>query len=53
MLDASNLFFIASWDTAQMSATEVEGHCERLATVLRKLVNHGNWEKKVEEVFWA
>lgn len=51
MLDASNLFFIASWDTAQMSAVEVEGHCEMLAKVLRKLVHHGNWGKRVDEVF--
>ncbi|KAH6981772.1 hypothetical protein BKA56DRAFT_672572 [Ilyonectria sp. MPI-CAGE-AT-0026] len=51
MIDAVNLYFIASWDTAQMNDREVEGHCDSLAEVMRKLANEDNWEKKVGEVF--
>ncbi|KAK3324871.1 hypothetical protein B0H66DRAFT_106255 [Apodospora peruviana] len=51
MVDKSNLFFIASWDTAQLSLEEVEGHCNTMASVLRQLVNEENWNKPVAEVF--
>jgi hypothetical protein len=43
--------FVASWDTAQLSIGEVEGHCETMVSVLRSLVKNGNRDKKVAEVF--
>jgi hypothetical protein len=51
MVDKVNMFYIASWDTAQMSIGEVESHCDAMALILRKLVNQDNWEKKVVDVF--
>jgi hypothetical protein len=51
MVDKVNLFFIASWDTAQMSHKEIEAHCDSLAGVLRRLADERNWERKVGEVF--
>ncbi|KAH7175395.1 hypothetical protein EDB81DRAFT_895928 [Dactylonectria macrodidyma] len=51
MIDSVNLYFIASWDTAQMNDREVDGCCDSLADVMRKLAEEGNWEKKVGDVF--
>ncbi|KAF5012017.1 hypothetical protein FDECE_1901 [Fusarium decemcellulare] len=51
MVDSVNLYFIASWDTAQMNDVEVDGHCDSLSDVMRKLADEGNWEKKLSEVF--
>lgn len=51
MVDRTNLFFIANWDTAQMNLDEVEGHCNTLAGILRQLVKEENWDRKVCEVF--
>ncbi|KAF7552804.1 hypothetical protein G7Z17_g4065 [Cylindrodendrum hubeiense] len=51
MIDSVNLYFIASWDTAQMNEREVDGHCDSLSEVMRKLADERNWEKKVGEVF--
>ncbi|KAH6894497.1 hypothetical protein B0T10DRAFT_436085 [Thelonectria olida] len=51
MIDSVNMYFIASWDTAQMNDQEVDGHCDSLADVLRKLADQNNWDKKVGEVF--
>ncbi|KAI8721826.1 AMP-binding domain-containing protein [Fusarium sp. LHS14.1] len=51
MIDSVNLYFIASWDTAQMNDTEVDGHCDSLSDVMRKLADERNWEKSVGEVF--
>lgn len=51
MMDKVNLFFIASWDTAQLNADEVDGFCDDLADVMRKLANEGNWNRPVGEVF--
>ncbi|KAM0254509.1 hypothetical protein ACHAQJ_006728 [Trichoderma viride] len=51
MVDQENLFFIASWDTAQLNAEEVDGYCDDLADVMRKLANENNWSRKVGEVF--
>lgn len=51
MLDSVNMSFIATWDTAQLSLGEVEGHCETMAKLLRKLVREENWGKPVTEVF--
>ncbi|KAK4442277.1 hypothetical protein QBC34DRAFT_444296 [Podospora aff. communis PSN243] len=51
LLGSSDMFFVATWDTAQMRVGEVEGHCETMASVLRKLVKEGNWEKTVADVF--
>ncbi|KAM6534759.1 hypothetical protein FALCPG4_004385 [Fusarium falciforme] len=51
MIDSVNLYFIASWDTAQMNDTEVDGHCDSLSDVMRKLADDRNWEKSIGEVF--
>lgn len=51
MIDSVNLYFIASWDTAQMNDTEVDGHCDSLSDVMRKLADERNWEKNVGKVF--
>jgi hypothetical protein len=51
MIDPVNMYFIASWDTAQMNDGEVDGHCDSLADVLRKLADENNWDKKVGDVF--
>jgi hypothetical protein len=51
MVDATNLYFIASWDTAQMNDTEVGGHCDTLSEVMRKLGDENNWDKKLGDVF--
>ncbi|KAH7157381.1 hypothetical protein B0J13DRAFT_649912 [Dactylonectria estremocensis] len=51
MIDSVNLYFIASWDTAQMNDREVDRCCDGLSDVMRKLADEGNWEKKVGDVF--
>ncbi|ENH70957.1 hypothetical protein FOC1_g10008327 [Fusarium oxysporum f. sp. cubense race 1] len=51
MIDSINLYFIASWDTAQINDKEVEGHCDALSDVMRKLCDEGNWDKKLSDVF--
>jgi len=51
MVDRTNLFFIANWDTAQMNLEEIEGHCNTMASILRQLVKDVNWDKKVFDVF--
>jgi len=51
MVDTTNLFLIATWDSAQMNIGEVEGYCERVAVVLRKLVKKENWGRRVSDVF--
>ena len=51
MLDAVNLSFMATWDTAQLSFGEIERHCETMTQVLRVLVTEENWDKRVVEVF--
>ncbi|KAJ4326149.1 hypothetical protein N0V84_003199 [Fusarium piperis] len=51
MIDSVNLYFIASWDTAQMNHVEVDGHCDFLSDVMRKLADERNWDKSVGEVF--
>lgn len=51
MIDSINLYFIASWDTAQMNDKEVERHCDDLSDVMRKLCDECNWNKKLSDVF--
>ncbi|KAL5086499.1 hypothetical protein Trisim1_009065 [Trichoderma cf. simile WF8] len=51
MVDGDNLFFIASWDTAQLNAEEVDGYCDGLADVMRKLADEENWNLKMGDVF--
>lgn len=53
MVDQENIFFIASWDTAQLNAEEVDGYCDSLADVMRKLADEKNWSRRVGEVFMA
>ena len=51
MISDDNLFFVASWDTAQMNDREVDAYCECLAAVMRKLNLESNWAKTMGEVF--
>jgi hypothetical protein len=51
MADTENLFFVASWDTAQMNDKEVELCCDQLTEVMRKLAHESNWDRIVGEVF--
>ncbi|KAM7214894.1 hypothetical protein V8F06_009720 [Rhypophila decipiens] len=51
MVDRTNLFFIANWDTAQMNLDEVEGHCNTVASILRQLVKEANWDRRISDVF--
>lgn len=51
MIDRDNLYFVASWDTAQMNDVEVEVHCDRMADVMRKMGNRENWDRTVSDVF--
>lgn len=53
MVDQENLFFIASWDTAQLNAEEMDEYCDGLADVMRKLADENNWARKVREVFMS
>lgn len=53
MVDPQNLYFIASWDTAQMNDREVQGSCDMLAEVMRRLATEANWDKKLKDVFQA
>ncbi|KAL9484145.1 hypothetical protein ACSS6W_002934 [Trichoderma asperelloides] len=53
MVDQENLFFIASWDTAQLNAEEMDEYCDALANVMRKLADENNWDRKVGEVFMS
>lgn len=53
MIDQDNLYFVASWDTAQMNDAEVEECCDLLADVMRKLGDERNWAKMVGDVFQA
>ncbi|CAM1502445.1 Fc.00g044290.m01.CDS01 [Cosmosporella sp. VM-42] len=50
-IDKDNIYFIASWDTAQMNDVEIDGHCDSLAEVIRKLADEENWERTVGQVF--
>ncbi|KAK3347250.1 hypothetical protein B0T25DRAFT_554006 [Lasiosphaeria hispida] len=51
MVDQVNIFFMVSWDTAQMTIGEVEVFCEVMALVLRKLVKQDNWDREVADLF--
>ncbi|TFB06737.1 Putative acyl-CoA synthetase YngI [Trichoderma ghanense] len=51
MVDRENLLFIASWDTAQLNAEQVDGYCDDLADVMRRLASEDNWGLKMGEVF--
>jgi hypothetical protein len=51
MVDAESLYFIASWDTAQMNDIQVNECCDLLAEVMRKLGSEENWLRSVGSVF--
>lgn len=53
MVDPQNIYFIASWDTAQMNNEEMEGHCDMLAEIMRRLAMEEHWHKTIDEVFAA
>lgn len=51
MIDRDNLYFVASWDTAQMNDVELERHCDRMSDVMRKLGDERNWDRTFVDVF--
>ncbi|PNY22928.1 Nonribosomal peptide synthetase [Tolypocladium capitatum] len=46
-----NIFFIVSWDTAQMNVDEAERHCDGMADVMRRLGSEANWDRSIAEAF--
>ncbi|ATY59282.1 AMP-binding enzyme family [Cordyceps militaris] len=50
MVDQENMYFIASWDTAQLNGDEVDGYCDCLAEMLRQLANTSNWNRLLRDV---
>ncbi|KAI1341227.1 acetyl-CoA synthetase-like protein [Xylariaceae sp. FL0016] len=51
MLDKSSMMIVASWDTAQMNDVEVEGYCDTLADIMRRLADVNNFDKSLRDVF--
>ncbi len=51
MLDSTNLMIIASWDTAQMNAVEVEACLDGLTDSIRKVSNFADWDRGIADVF--
>lgn len=51
MIDSQNLYFVASWDTAQMNDIEVEDFCECMADTMRKMAKPDNWNKTIGQLF--
>ncbi|KAJ2892510.1 hypothetical protein MKZ38_009694 [Zalerion maritima] len=49
-LDKSNLFLVASWDTAQMNDRQVNSLAEGLADILRRLCNLENLDASVTDL---
>lgn len=50
MLDKENMYFLASWDTAQMNATEIDYYCDRMAESIRALASSSNWDVPLKDV---
>ncbi|OAR02879.1 hypothetical protein LLEC1_05712 [Akanthomyces lecanii] len=50
MVDKENMYFIASWDTAQLNGDEVDGYCDCLAEMMRALASASNWDRPLKEV---
>ncbi|KAI0017976.1 acetyl-CoA synthetase-like protein [Xylariomycetidae sp. FL0641] len=53
MLNKTNMMVVASWDSAQMNDDEVDGHCDLMTDVLRRLADPANLDKTLGEVFGA
>jgi hypothetical protein len=51
LIDKENIYFIASWDTAQMNDIEVSECCDLVAEVMRKLASEENWHQTIGSVF--
>lgn len=52
-VDQDNLFFIASWDTAQMSDEEVQQSCDEYAHALRLLAKFENWDRGLADTLMS
>ncbi|POR32185.1 Nonribosomal peptide synthetase-like protein [Tolypocladium paradoxum] len=50
VVSKDNIFFIVSWDTAQMNVDEVEQHCDGMADVMRRLAKEANWDRSIADV---
>lgn len=51
MVDKESLYFIASWDTAQMNDVEVGECSDLLAYVMLKLACEDNWHLTIGSIF--
>ncbi|KAH8899808.1 acetyl-CoA synthetase-like protein [Thozetella sp. PMI_491] len=51
MFDSTNLMIVASWDTSQMNAAEVDGHLDELTDSIRRLASLENWDRAITDVF--
>lgn len=50
MFDKENMYFVASWDTAQLNGDEIDEYCDRLAEMLRALAHSSNWHSPLKNV---
>ncbi|KAM3439848.1 hypothetical protein NHJ13734_003510 [Beauveria thailandica] len=50
MVDKENMYFVASWDTAQLNGDEMDEYCDRLAVMLRALAHSSNWDSPLKNV---
>ncbi|KAM3511740.1 hypothetical protein MY11210_004630 [Beauveria gryllotalpidicola] len=50
MVDKENMYFVASWDTAQLNGDEIDEYCDRLADMLRALAHASNWDSPLRNV---
>jgi hypothetical protein len=53
MTGAEELCILASWDDAQLSLEEVEGHVESLNKIVQWIIEPDNWSKPVGEILGA
>ena len=45
------MYFLGSWDTAQLNDEEMEENCDLLADVMRQLADKQCWEGAIKDVF--
>ncbi|KAM3545909.1 hypothetical protein ARSEF1564_001190 [Beauveria bassiana] len=50
MFDKENMYFVASWDTAQLNGDVMDEYCDRLAEMLRALAHSSNWDSPLKNV---
>lgn len=50
MLGNSNMYLVATWDTAQMNNIEIHELFDRVADFLRRLCDEASWERSVHDI---